>query len=212
MIVNFPWVVTVVWSVSPVAHLTSQDAGQKHLPSAQGPPPHGLSVCLSPPIRLLTSFQSWSPQNLYNLWQRTLGPKSKSISLKDTGSNTIFQERWLSKSVVRAYHGDYIKEKSFKRWYLPDTIPDVRPLRAIKHSDDTASLEDYARRKSRSERTDEEIAKKGMPPVGSLMFSEVERRIDTLVFRACFAESIYEARRLVIHGDVLLNGIKVCRK
>lgn len=160
-------------------------------------------------VLLLTPFQSWSPKNLYNLWQRTVGPKSEPITLRDSGSKTIFQERWLSKSVVRAYHGDYIKERSFQRWYLPDTIPDVRPLRAIKRGDDKASLEEYARRKSRSERTDEEIAQKGLPPVGSLMFGEVERRIDTLVFRACFAESIYEARRLVVHGDVMLNGIKV---
>lgn len=49
-----------------------------------------------------------------------------------------------------------------------------------------------------------------MAPVGSLMFQEVERRIDTIVFRSCFAESIYEARRLVVHGYVRLNGRKVC--
>lgn len=97
----------------------------------------------------------------------------------------------------------------FKRWYLPETIPDVRPRRAVKSGDDKDSLEDYARRKRRTEESEQEIAKKGMPPVGSLMFSEVERRIDTVIFRACFAESIYEARRLVIHGDVLLNGKKV---
>jgi len=40
------------------------------------------------------------------------------------------------------------------------------------------------------------------------MFMEVERRIDVFLFRCCFAHSIYEARRLVIHGDVLLNGKK----
>ena len=49
-----------------------------------------------------------------------------------------------------------------------------------------------------------------MAPVGSLMFSEVERRIDVFLFRACFAHSVYEARRLVIHGNVMLNGKKVC--
>lgn len=193
------------------ARLTSKHARQRCLQFAQGSPSHG-PWCLeslfaySPTISF---FQSWTPKNLYNLWQRTVGPKSEAITLKNTGSKTIFQERWISKSVVRAYHGDYINERSFKRWYLPDTIPDVRPLRAIKHGDDKANLEDFARRKSRADRTEEEISRKGMPPVGSLMFSEVERRIDTVVFRACFAESIYEARRLVIHGDVLLNGKRV---
>jgi ribosomal protein S4 len=37
------------------------------------------------------------------------------------------------------------------------------------------------------------------------MFSEVERRFDTLAFRACFAESLYEARRLILHGDVYVE-------
>jgi hypothetical protein len=32
------------------------------------------------------------------------------------------------------------------------------------------------------------------------------------IFPTPFSENIYEARRLVTHGDVLLNGIKVCRK
>jgi len=47
-----------------------------------------------------------------------------------------------------------------------------------------------------------------MAPVGSLMFAEVERRIDVFIFRCCFAHSVYESRRLVIHGYVLLNGKK----
>ena len=38
------------------------------------------------------------------------------------------------------------------------------------------------------------------------MFSEVERRLDVFVLRCCFGYSVYEARRLVIHGDALLNG------
>lgn len=79
----------------------------------------------------------------------------------------------------------------------------------MKSGDDKDSLEEYARRKRRTAESEADIAQKGMPPVGSLMFSEVERRIDTVIFRACFAESIYEARRLVVHGDVLLNGKKV---
>ena len=48
-----------------------------------------------------------------------------------------------------------------------------------------------------------------LPPVGSLMFSEVERRIDVVIFRACLAHSVYDARRMVVHGQVLLNGKKV---
>lgn len=54
------------------------------------------------------------------------------------------------------------------------------------------------------------VGENGLAPVGSLMFMEVERRIDVVVFRSCFTHSVYEARRLVIHGNVMLNG-KVVR-
>ncbi len=59
------------------------------------------------------------------------------------------------------------------------------------------------------EKIREEEEAKGLAPVGSLMFTEIERRIDVVIFRACLAPSVYEARRLVVHGSVLLNGKKV---
>ena len=114
---------------------------------------------------------------------------------------------------MRAYHGDFIPEKSFKRWYLPDNIPDVRPRRAVFSGGDKLDLEEYARRKLRArqqeQEMEEEMEKKGMAPVGSLMFVEVERRLDVFLFRCCFVHSVYEARRLIIHGYVKLNGVKV---
>lgn len=160
-------------------------------------------------LTLIFKNKSWSPRNLYNLWKRTAGPKSEDILFKKTSEATLFQQRWISKAAVRAYHGDYIPEKVFKRWYLPDSLPDVRPRRQV-FSGDNLDLELYARRKLKEKQQEEEIEEKGLAPVGSLMFSEVERRIDTIVFRSCFAHSIYEARRLIIHGDVKLNGKKVC--
>ncbi|KAF9042944.1 hypothetical protein BJ165DRAFT_1348601 [Panaeolus papilionaceus] len=162
-------------------------------------------------MRKALPCMSWSPKNLYNLWKRTAGPRASELTFKHTTQATLFQQRWKSKAAVRAYHGDYIPEKSFKRWYLPDNIPDVRPKRRVLN-DDKLDLEEFAKRKVkeriREEKLEEEIEKKGMAPVGSLMFSEVERRIDTVVFRSCFTHSIYEARRLVIHGYVKLNGKK----
>ncbi|KAF5381693.1 hypothetical protein D9615_005459 [Tricholomella constricta] len=149
---------------------------------------------------------SWTPKNLFNLYVRTAGPKRREITFKSANS-TLFQQRWKSKAVVRAYHGDYINEKIFKRWYLPETLPDVRPKRKVL-GDDKASLEEFALRKKKEEDLAREEEKKGMAPVGSLMFAEVERRIDVFLFRCCFAHSVYEARRLVIHGDVMLNGKK----
>jgi len=154
---------------------------------------------------------SWSPKNLYNLWLRTMGPKAKDIEFKESMSQTLFQQRWRSKAAVRAYHGDFIPEKVFKRWFLPENIPDVRPRRTVLHGDDKASLEEFAMRKNKAKELDEELEQKGLAPVGSLMFSEVERRLDVFIFRCCFVHSVYEARRLVIHGDVMLNGKKHTR-
>jgi ribosomal protein S4 len=112
---------------------------------------------------------------------------------------------------VRAYHGDDIKETTFKRWYLPSILPDVRPKRKF-FFDDTTTLEAFAQRTGQLEKEKKrraEIDRLGLAPVGSLMFTEVERRIDVFVFRSCFAHSVYEARRMIIHGDVMLNGKKV---
>lgn len=125
---------------------------------------------------------------------------------------TLYQNRWRSKALVRAYHGDFINEKIFKRWYLPTTLPDVRPRRSGNSTTEAIGLARWARKDRVAEketRLREEEDAKGFAPVGSLMFAEIERRIDVVVFRACLASSVYEARRLVVHGDVLLNGKKV---
>jgi ribosomal protein S4 len=155
--------------------------------------------------------QSWKAANLFNLWQRQLGPL-KSLTEFRTSSKTLFQQRWASKQLIRAFHGDFINEKAFKRWYLPKTLPDVRPRVPLSLVDDigkfagnkkTVAAQDKARRAA-EDNEEEELA-----PVGSLMFSEIERRIDVLIFRSCLAQSVYDARRLVVHGYVMLNGKKV---
>lgn len=163
-------------------------------------------------------LQSWDRRNLFNLWRRSQGRLQKDAVFTDT-NKTLFQQRWLSKKLVRAYHGDYIPEKIFKRWYLPQLLPDVRPRKPSSSSPQAIDLSKWAnqeehvsRELKKRERAAElsVVGKKGLAPVGSLMFMEVERRIDVVVFRCCFAHSIYEARRLVVHGRVLLNG-KVVR-
>ncbi|KAF9787989.1 hypothetical protein BJ322DRAFT_1046351 [Thelephora terrestris] len=151
---------------------------------------------------------SWNPKNLYNLWRRSVGAKVSATDYTRT-TKTLFQQRWAAKQLVRAYHGDYINEKSFKRWYLPANLPDVRPASSAK--DDLLLLTKWANKTSAVEKEikrREEEASKGLAPVGSLMFSEVERRIDVVIFRSCLAHSVYEARRMVVHGNVLLNGRK----
>ena len=123
---------------------------------------------------------------------------------------TLFQQRWRSKTLARAYHGDFINEKIFKRWYVPSTLPDVRPK--VGMSQESVNMAQYTGKYDVAERQSKKMKqanKNAIAPVGSLMFTEVERRIDVIIFRACLAHSVYEARRLVIHGDVLLNGKKV---
>lgn len=61
---------------------------------------------------------------------------------------------------------------------------------------------DEAERRERAEIEE----RMGKVPVGTMMFSEVERRLDVLVFRACFASSVWQAKALVVHGKVKLNG------
>ncbi|GAA5960874.1 hypothetical protein JCM8115_000184 [Rhodotorula mucilaginosa] len=120
---------------------------------------------------------SWSPANLYNLYQRTYGPQSNETRFTKS-SFTLFQQKWKAKQLVRAYHGDILIETKFKRHYLPDELP---PIVGTNPGD--------------------------LPvPLASLMFAEVEKRIDTVVFRCCFADSIYKARQMVLHGKVQLNG------
>ena len=148
---------------------------------------------------------------MFNLWQRSIGPRTRSVTF-NKATTTLFQNRWQSKALVRAYHGDFINEKIFKRWYLPATLPDVRPRRMTKTASEAIGLARWARKDrlaNKEAKLREEEEAKGLAPVGSLMLTEVERRIDVIIFRACFASSVYEARRLVIHGDVMLNGKKV---
>ncbi|KAG0150689.1 hypothetical protein CROQUDRAFT_87518 [Cronartium quercuum f. sp. fusiforme G11] len=129
---------------------------------------------------------SWHPQNLFNLFQRTYGPESKETVFTKT-SKSVFWQRWKSKAVTRGYHGDWIQEKKFKRHYLPASLP--------KLPQSTPNASKYN-------------AQNAKIPLAALMYTEVERRLDVVLFRACFADSIYEARRMVLHNAVKLNGVK----
>lgn len=44
-------------------------------------------------------------------------------------------------------------------------------------------------------------------PISSLIFRDVERRLDTVVFRCCFARSAREAKGMVVQGKVQVNGV-----
>ena len=43
----------------------------------------------------------------------------------------------------------------------------------------------------------------------NMVYAELERRLDTAIFRAMFASSTRQAREFVVHGYVKVNGKKV---
>ncbi|KAJ9127164.1 hypothetical protein QFC24_001401 [Naganishia onofrii] len=146
---------------------------------------------------------------------------------------TLFQQRWRSKRLSRGYHGDHIGEGKFERWYLPEALPSIHAEGAagkataggkggkgvvVRPSRETATL--VAGRPSRDssrvleERSRQEKERTSGPgssssnrvPVGTMLYREIERRLDVLVFRACFATSVWQARQLVVHRKVKVNG------
>lgn len=132
-------------------------------------------------------------------------PSDLSLSLSPGFTRTtasMYQQRWRSKRFLRAYHGDWIPERRFKRWFLPEALPALQHRgTAIETGLGSSGAAGPAREASAAERM----------PVASLFMRDVERRADTVVFRACFARSAYEARGLVVQGHVKLNGVKVSR-
>ncbi|MFA4992095.1 MAG: 30S ribosomal protein S4 [Candidatus Omnitrophota bacterium] len=53
------------------------------------------------------------------------------------------------------------------------------------------------------------IASRAKGITGAKLLELLERRLDNVVFKACLASSRPEARQLVMHGNVLVNGRKV---
>lgn len=125
-------------------------------------------------------MQCWGAANLYNLVRRSTGTLANETRFTKS-SLSLFQQRWKSKRLVRAYHGDWIQERRFMQDHLPAVLPSV-----------PASGQSTSK-----------------VPLTSMMLVELEKRIDTVIFRSCFAQSVYKARQMVLHGRVKLNGIKV---
>lgn len=54
---------------------------------------------------------------------------------------------------------------------------------------------------------DEAVAMQGVP--GENLLSLLERRLDNVVYRLKMATSCSQARQMVVHGHIMVNGIKV---
>jgi ribosomal protein S4 len=95
---------------------------------------------------------------------------------------TVYQQKWKAKKNLRAYHVPNITEKQFLDRHFKTQLPNKLHPNSVKLD---------------------------LPPIQSIMFGELERRIDVVVFRSHFAKSIWQARAMVVQGHVKVNGIQV---
>lgn len=125
---------------------------------------------------------SWNPQNLYNMSQKT-----KPLEI---GRGTVFQQKWQGKKESRAYHGEHLREKQLLN---------------------QLDLDLYKKYSSYSAHLTSENDSRHLPRIFSLTYAFLERRLDYAVFRALFASSIYQARRMILAKKVKVNGQVVSR-
>ncbi|CAF9933830.1 MAG: mitochondrial 37S ribosomal protein nam9 [Heterodermia speciosa] len=141
--------------------------------------------------------QTWSKYNLYNL-SRVTAPNIK--------ERTYYQQKWSAKSITRAYHGEAVREKKWQRMFRP-YIRSVVPMNHTYLAETDGSDEAAGRGSGK----DVQKAARTPPrtPYMNMVYAELERRLDTAVFRAMFASSARQAREFVIHGYVKVNGKKM---
>jgi ribosomal protein S4 len=111
-------------------------------------------------------------------------------NLVEISRKTVYQQKWQAKKECRSYHGADITEHQFLRNWTPHLppIPEVPMQKA--QDGESKDVSKY-------------------PPITALMFANLERRADFIVFRSHFASSIYQARQLVQQGRVKVNGVQV---
>ncbi|KAK4454325.1 mitochondrial 37S ribosomal protein nam9 [Podospora aff. communis PSN243] len=146
-------------------------------------------------LRRARPRQTWNKYNLFNI-ANLREPKVQ--------AKTIFQQKWIAKAYTRGYHGEHIKERQWKRMFsrrLPSVV-DMDPRYLA--TDDGSSL--AKGRGSGLATTRSEHAK---IPYMNMAFFPMERRLDIAIFRALFASSARQARQMVIHGAVKVNGKKM---
>ncbi|KAK8127416.1 hypothetical protein PG984_008524 [Apiospora sp. TS-2023a] len=156
-----------------------------------------LHVLRRPKLR-----QSWSKYNLYNLW-RQRDPK-----IGFTDHETFFQQKWRAKGLLRAYHGEHIKERDWERMFSRRllSVANMNP-RYMAENDGSemaagrGSGQDIVQRWKA-----DRVEPKTITPYMNMAFAPMERRLDIAIFRALFASSARQARHFVVHGKVKVNG------
>ncbi|KEY70905.1 hypothetical protein S7711_00747 [Stachybotrys chartarum IBT 7711] len=175
--------------------------------------------------------QSWNKWNFYNL--------ARGVGAQDSLSGTFFQQKWKAKAKARAYHGENISEKKWKRLFSRRLQSAIEmPPQYLASTDgseqamgtgsglenDNTRASSFSRVPGFSERLrptrifrprrTETVnllnePVKNMTPHVQMVFAPLERRLDTAVFRALFASSVRQARLFIVHGAVTVNGAKM---
>ncbi|KAF2193212.1 alpha-L RNA-binding motif-containing protein [Zopfia rhizophila CBS 207.26] len=148
-------------------------------------------------LKKLKVRQDWSRWTLYNLSR---------LTPPNVTTKTYFQQKWTAKSNTRAYHGEQIREKQWKRMFrrnLPAVVPmDHKYLARYDGSEQAAG-------RGAGADTQEKTRTSPMTPYMQMTYYPMERRLDSAIFRALFASSVRQARQFVVHGLVKVNGKKM---
>lgn len=141
--------------------------------------------------------QDWSRWSLYSIAQ---------LKPPNLANRTYFQQKWTAKSDTRAYHGEQIREKKWKRLFrrnLPAVVSMDHKYLAVYDGSEQA-----AGRGAGADST-EKTHIIPQTPYMQMTYYPIERRLDTAIFRSLFASSVRQARQFVVHGLVKVNGKKV---
>jgi small subunit ribosomal protein S4 len=105
-----------------------------------------------------------------------------------------------------------------------ERILDERPARPGQHGKARHVLSEYGRRLREKQRLREQyfiseahlrrtfaLAARRPGPTGENLFADLERRLDAVVLRSGFARTVYQARQLVSHGHLEVNGRRLDR-
>ena len=130
---------------------------------------------------LFTEFQNLRMSwNKYNLYNlRQKDIRNSRLDDKDVNNKRLFWQMQTGKRVTRKYHGELLRERVFKKQLYTPRFNVVAGGQG------------------------------GERLVWGGLYQGIERRLDTVIFRSLFATSIQQARQMVIHGHVEVNGKKV---
>jgi ribosomal protein S4 len=141
--------------------------------------------------------QDWSRWSLYSIAK---------LQKPNTAFRTYFQQKWTAKADTRAYHGEVIREKKWKRQFKR-SIPAVVPMDHTYLARHDGSEQGAGRGSGADSNEAPKIPQ--MTPYMQMTYYPIERRLDTAIFRSLFASSTRQARQFVVHGLVKVNGKKV---